>query len=102
MSTRKCDNYKSVLCKKFAQRNCCPYGVRCHFAHGSSELRQIEHHRNHKTVACSQFSGGVCYYGTRCRFVHLTSARHAFEDLSCCPDSSASQRRLPIFSKITA
>lgn len=31
--------YKTTLCDKFSVGGCCPYGVRCQFAHGAAELR---------------------------------------------------------------
>lgn len=32
--------YKTVLCNKWSESGRCPYGPRCQFAHGESELRQ--------------------------------------------------------------
>jgi hypothetical protein len=32
-------NYRTVLCKFFAIGKECPYGIKCNFAHGETELK---------------------------------------------------------------
>nr|CCA26643.1 conserved hypothetical protein [Albugo laibachii Nc14] len=63
--------YKTELCKRFSEFGVCRYGVKCQFAHGHSELRQIIRHPKYKTTKCKSYWGsGHCPYGNRCRFIH--------------------------------
>lgn len=81
--------YKTELCKRFSEFGVCRYGgkillycpfvsslnvdyvVKCQFAHGQSELRQIIRHPKYKTTKCKSYWGsGHCPYGNRCRFIH--------------------------------
>eukprot|EP01012_Entosiphon_sulcatum_P047859 TRINITY_DN65471_c0_g1_i1.p1 TRINITY_DN65471_c0_g1~~TRINITY_DN65471_c0_g1_i1.p1 ORF type:complete len:130 (+),score=10.96 TRINITY_DN65471_c0_g1_i1:39-392(+) len=61
--------YKSVLCRNWIEQNDCPYGARCVYAHGSAELRTVQHnvlalatlaflrdHRDHKSSASGSTS----------------------------------------------
>ncbi len=63
---------KSSLCKNFAERGACPYGSRCQFAHGPTELRiNTQHNRSYKTKPCHAYlQRGYCCYGARCNFIH--------------------------------
>ena len=33
------ENYKTVLCKHWVEKRCCPFGPKCRYAHGEEELR---------------------------------------------------------------
>lgn len=46
-------------------------GMKCRFAHGSSELRPVSRHPKYKTQPCKTFrEQGHCPYGPRCLFIH--------------------------------
>lgn len=63
--------YKTELCRSWQEYQMCPYGLKCQFAHGESELRPVERHRKYKTEQCRKFhSEGVCPFGSRCIFIH--------------------------------
>lgn len=50
--------------------------VKCQFAHGVAELRQLHRHPKYKTIKCKSYSKlGSCRYGTRCRFLHAESGK---------------------------
>jgi hypothetical protein len=63
---------KTELCKTYELGLQCPYGDKCSFAHGSSELRvKLLVPINYKTVKCRQFHEEMyCHYGPRCQFLH--------------------------------
>lgn len=64
--------YKTELCKSFRDTNFCPYGNRCRFAHGKSELfiKALETNK-YKLKECNSFKeNGFCLYGSRCNFKH--------------------------------
>ncbi len=64
--------YKTELCKSFRDRNFCPYGNRCRFAHGKNELfkKNLETNK-YKQKQCISFNElGYCLYGSRCNFKH--------------------------------
>lgn len=46
---------KSSLCKNFAEREYCPYGEKCQFAHGVEELRCNIDENAYKTKPCYPF-----------------------------------------------
>ena len=64
--------YKTELCLHYRERNACPHGAGCLFAHGLSELRPYRgRHPRHKTQPCRQFhQNAFCNYGYRCAFIH--------------------------------
>ena len=67
----KASLYKTELCKRFQESGDCRYGVKCQFAHGLHELRNLFRHPKYKTIQCKSYlASGTCPYGTRCRFVH--------------------------------
>ncbi|UXI21948.1 serine palmitoyltransferase 1-like [Sarcoptes scabiei] len=69
--------YKTELCLHFRERNFCPHGTRCLFAHGLEELRPYRgRHPKHKTQHCKAFhEQGFCNYGYRCSYIHSESPR---------------------------
>lgn len=62
---------KSSLCKNF-MNGFCPYGKRCQFAHGPTELRCNKNvNTSYKTKICFGFlKQGHCAFGHRCNYVH--------------------------------
>ena len=53
--------YKVKLCRSWTADKCCPFGVRCTFAHGEDELRCHHWTQHHQ-----------CFRGRHCRFRHDT------------------------------
>lgn len=64
--------YKTELCKTFSEKNSCPYGAKCRFAHGKDELfHKAINSKMYKQKNCiSFFNNHVCSYGSRCYFKH--------------------------------
>jgi len=82
--------YKTKLCERFEAEGTCPYGSKCHFAHGTAELRrmpqqpsyddqfmnqhqQMPQNNNplYKTRLCERFMNEhYCQYGSKCIFAH--------------------------------
>lgn len=63
--------YKTELCKNWLERGTCPYGNKCQFAHGPSDMRVREHKPAYKTRPCQAFvETGMCAYGVRCKYRH--------------------------------
>jgi len=63
--------FKTEYCRSWSQTRSCPYESKCQFAHGASELRQLDRHPMYRTEKCKKFHQlGVCPYGTRCHFIH--------------------------------
>merc|ERR1712187_935141 len=75
--------YKTELCTSFQISGYCPYGTRCKFAHGSSELRPVPANYSssagggrprsalYKTELCKSFAkNGHCSYHDRCQYAH--------------------------------
>lgn len=69
--------YKSELCKTFIETKFCPYGNSCRFAHGKSDLMEIDNNyhkeeiQKYKRKNCVSFhTKGMCLYGKRCNFIH--------------------------------
>lgn len=63
---------KSSLCRNFMEKGVCPYGNKCQFAHGPSELKcNSDQQMSYKTRPCHAFNRkGFCSYGSRCNFLH--------------------------------
>ncbi|KAI8083864.1 hypothetical protein BDF21DRAFT_416793 [Thamnidium elegans] len=84
--------YKTRLCERFETEGTCPYGAKCNFAHGITELRgrdQEDHvlvpiptvvctnqmmdagNQLFKTKLCEKFmKEKFCQYGPKCHFAH--------------------------------
>ncbi|EME26766.1 Tristetraprolin [Galdieria sulphuraria] len=102
--------YKTELCRSFMETGFCRYGVKCQFAHGTEELRQVKRHPKYKTRYCRNFmKEGNCPYGSRCRFIHRrrgsfdgleTDLLYAVEGLLPAKRSTSPRSRLPIFQKL--
>jgi len=96
MSTAN-NKYKTVMCKHFEDTGKCYLGNKCHFAHGSEEIRQMDDPLpltqarprrdpkilrpfggqqatspvpNYKTVQCRFFQKGHCKYESGCNYAH--------------------------------
>uniref|UniRef100_A0A1I8ISA0 C3H1-type domain-containing protein n=2 Tax=Macrostomum lignano TaxID=282301 RepID=A0A1I8ISA0_9PLAT len=54
------EKYKTELCLNYSESGSCPYGPKCRFAHGKSELRSVVRHPLYRTVPCLAFSSGHC------------------------------------------
>ena len=70
---KELDNrYKTELCKTFEYNSYCPYGNKCRFAHGKTDLfEKSDKVFNYKKTNCKSFHGNFsCIYGTRCLFKH--------------------------------
>lgn len=67
--------YKTELCLHYREKNYCPHGRKCLFAHGLQELRPYRgRHPKYKTQQCKAFhEEGFCYYGYRCSYIHSES-----------------------------
>ncbi|KAG0173204.1 hypothetical protein DFQ28_001239 [Apophysomyces sp. BC1034] len=80
--------YKTRLCERFETEGDCPYGGKCTFAHGITELRERTEDTNgksqvvvaptfndsnplYKTKLCERFmKDRFCQYGPKCHFAH--------------------------------
>lgn len=63
--------YKTELCRQYIENGGCKYGDKCQFAHGISDLKDVNRHPKYKTDYCKTFhSKGFCPYGPRCHFIH--------------------------------
>lgn len=63
--------YKTELCLLYMKTNVCPYGSKCQFAHGESELKRVERPSNWRSKPCANWTRyGLCRYGKRCCFKH--------------------------------
>ncbi|CAL4901692.1 unnamed protein product [Urochloa decumbens] len=70
---------KTELCNKWEETGACPYGDRCQFAHGITELRPVIRHPRYKTQVCRMLLAGAgCPYGHRCHFLHSISPAELF------------------------
>ena len=105
--------YKTELCRSWTETGTCRYGLKCQFAHGEHELRQLRRHPKYKTKVCKNYAEhGSCPYGSRCRFIHERDRSRSFEGLD--PELLAAVtaggvgggggggalRKLPIFEQI--
>lgn len=71
-SSIKTGLYKTELCRNWEENGECRYGLKCQFAHGYSELRNLLRHPKYKTSPCKTFMQiGSCPYGQRCCFSHI-------------------------------
>jgi len=59
------------------EKGICPYGEKCDFAHGTSDLSyDITKHPKYRTKLCRSFlESGTCVYGDRCCFSHVLPKR---------------------------
>lgn len=66
------NKYKTELCKSYTETGFCPYGTKCRFAHGRSELfdKLITCKRYKQRECVSFFQHQYCSYGPRCHFRH--------------------------------
>ncbi|CEG63747.1 hypothetical protein RMATCC62417_00847 [Rhizopus microsporus] len=65
--------YKTELCRNWEETGQCRYGLKCQYAHGAQDLREIERHPKYKTQKCRTFhKTGACPYGSRCTFRHFS------------------------------
>jgi len=67
------NNYKTELCRTWIEKNFCPYGEKCRFAHGKKDLHEkYVNTKNFKQKECNSFykKKGFCLYGSRCMFRH--------------------------------
>ncbi|MES1914638.1 MAG: hypothetical protein MHM6MM_006687 [Cercozoa sp. M6MM] len=63
--------YKTEVCRTWSETGACPYGTKCQFAHGESDMRPVLVEPNYKSEMCKNILlHGVCPYGVRCRFIH--------------------------------
>ncbi|KAI8985927.1 hypothetical protein BDB01DRAFT_896313 [Pilobolus umbonatus] len=71
--TKKQKNlYKTEMCRNWEETGHCRYGIKCQYAHGADDLREIERHPKYKTQKCRTFhQTGACPYGSRCTFRHF-------------------------------
>ncbi|BGP22229.1 proteophosphoglycan ppg4 [Rhodotorula toruloides] len=70
-NNRKISLYKTELCRSWEEKGNCRYGVKCQFAHGVQELREVARHPKFKSEICRTFwHQGSCPYGKRCCFIH--------------------------------
>ena len=75
--------YKTRLCRTFIERGICPYGDKCDFAHGTTDLSyDITKHPKYRTKLCRSFQEtGNCIYGDRCCFSHTLMRTPDYEDI---------------------
>jgi butyrate response factor 1 len=72
--------YKTELCRNWEETGHCRYGIKCQYAHGASDLREIDRHPKYKTQKCRTFHHtGACPYGARCNFRHFNLPGDALE-----------------------
>ncbi|KAI7907887.1 uncharacterized protein BX663DRAFT_492310 [Cokeromyces recurvatus] len=72
--------YKTELCRNWEETQHCRYGVKCQYAHGPSDLREVDRHPKYKTQKCRTFhQTGSCPYGSRCTFRHFNLPGDALE-----------------------
>lgn len=54
--------------------------MKCQYAHGAADLREIDRHPKYKTQKCRTFhQTGACPYGARCTFRHFNLPGDALE-----------------------
>ncbi len=63
---RKIGLYKTEICRNWEEKQSCRYGVKCQFAHGTQDIRNVPRHPKYKTEICRTFwVTGSCPYGKR-------------------------------------
>lgn len=89
--------YKTELCRQFIENGGCKYGDKCQFAHGISDLKDVNRHPKYKTDYCKTFhSKGFCPYGPRCHFIHELNEKFEASNVNSaikkpkCPEASRS------------
>ncbi|GAA5828948.1 hypothetical protein JCM11251_004075 [Rhodosporidiobolus azoricus] len=88
-NNRKLNLYKTELCRSWEEKGSCRYGVKCQFAHGLHELREVARHPKFKSEICRTFwQQGSCPYGKRCCFIHA-SGDAALESSSSSPTKTS-------------
>jgi len=115
--------YKTEPCKYWENKQSCPFGDQCAFAHGTVEMRDKIHiSTNYKTKKCVQYHDHLyCPYGKRCQFLHnlrslpttqpsgpISFQKHIenpelliINETDCMCLSRQLRPRLPIFQDIT-
>ncbi|KAG5419039.1 GCN1 [Candida metapsilosis] len=69
--------YKTELCGPFMKTGTCPYGIKCQFAHGESELKHIERPPKWRSKPCANWAK----YGS-CRLSTLNSIEQNLENIA--------------------
>jgi hypothetical protein len=49
---RKIGLYKTEICRNWEEKQSCRYGVKCQFAHGPADIRNVPRHPKYKTEIC--------------------------------------------------
>ncbi|CAG8463576.1 9079_t:CDS:2 [Paraglomus brasilianum] len=111
---KKATLYKTEMCRNWEEKGDCRYGVKCQFAHSSTELREVKKHPKYKTEICKTFwEKGACPYGRRCCFIHneknlmphsSNASLRAFTDAYFSGNGiqeCGRRRRLPCFTNLT-
>ena len=49
---RKIGLYKTEICRNWEEKQSCRYGVKCQFAHGPADIRNVRRHPKYKTEIC--------------------------------------------------
>mmetsp|Transcript_19933 Transcript_19933/g.34297 ORF Transcript_19933/g.34297 Transcript_19933/m.34297 type:complete len:273 (-) Transcript_19933:493-1311(-) len=93
--------HKTELCRNWEEKRICPYGIKCLFAHGVDELRNVKRNVLFKTSPCYWYYRiGICYHGPRCVFAHRPPF---FDDTR--PEATEAElekaHRLPCFRFVT-
>ncbi|GAA5865423.1 hypothetical protein JCM1840_001570 [Sporobolomyces johnsonii] len=94
-NNRKLALYKTELCRSWEEKGSCRYGIKCQFAHGVQELREVSRHPKFKSEICRTFwQHGSCPYGRRCCFIHqsLPSGSGISQSTASAPTSEPTSR----------
>ncbi|GAA5951838.1 hypothetical protein JCM21900_004161 [Sporobolomyces salmonicolor] len=94
-NNRKLALYKTELCRSWEEKGSCRYGIKCQFAHGVQELREVSRHPKFKSEICRTFwQHGSCPYGRRCCFIHqsLPSGSAISQSTASAPTSEPTSR----------
>lgn len=64
------EKFKSRLCGNWLKYGECPYGDKCMYAHGTTEI--YANNDMYKTTKCkNQEKYGYCKYGNKCQYLHF-------------------------------